>query len=276
LQGLFFCLIFENKKTMEKQEKKGEQENQMSMLDMLSESPSYDIPAPPPPPEEDLPEPEQSGQSEPEFDFSGNGQEKEQPRADKKTQEARARMAVGVIDMITAKGAAAISGEHSANYKMDEDERKDYEKITADFFETFEGDINPKVIWWVTTLTIVGATLYKANEDKKAAAKTEAWKRAKASYQALQQQAEYEAGELASQYQQIQDLKPKEPQRTRFEIDADGLYERDINGVYLKKKDRKDSPAAGVKKIIDEGKEMNMSAGEINRLCREYLYGESN
>ena len=261
---------------MEKQEKKGEQENQMSMLDMLSESPSYDIPAPPPPPEEDLPEPEQSGQSEPEFDFSGNGQEKEQPRADKKTQEARARMAVGVIDMITAKGAAAISGEHSANYKMDEDERKDYEKITADFFETFEGDINPKVIWWVTTLTIVGATLYKANEDKKAAAKTEAWKRAKASYQALQQQAEYEAGELASQYQQIQDLKPKEPQRTRFEIDADGLYERDINGVYLKKKDRKDSPAVGVKKIIDEGKEMNMSAGEINRLCREYLYGESN
>lgn len=261
---------------MEKQEKKGEQQNfdsGLSMLDMLNESPQYDIPAPPPPPEEDFPEPER--EEAPQYDFSGNNQA-EQPRADKKTQEARARMAVGVIDMITAKGAAAISGEHSSAYKMDEDERKDYEKITADFFETFEGDINPKVIWWVTTLTIVGATLYKANEDKKAAAKTEAWKRAKASYQALQQQANFEAGQMAEHYQEIQNLKPKEPQRARFEIDADGLYERDINGVYLKKKDRKDSPQAAVKRIIDEGKEMNMSAGEINRLCREYLYGESN
>lgn len=262
---------------MEKQEKNKGGEN-MSMLDMLNESPHYDIPEPPIMPDE---EPEEDGDSQadrPGYSFSQNGHEHEaeKPKADKKTQEARARMAVGVIDMITAKGAAAISGEHSSNYKMEDDERRDYEKITADFFETFEGDINPKVIWWATTFTIVGATIYRATEDKKAAAKTEAWKQAKARYQELQRQADYESGEIAQQYQDLQDLRPKEPQRTRFEIDADGLFERDINGVYLKKKDRKDSPSSAVKRIIDEGREMNMSAGEINRLCREFLYGESN
>lgn len=264
---------------MENQEEKGQKKNPndgLSMLDMLGNSPQYEIPEPEETPEVDIPEPEETPEAEPKFDFSGNGYEQERPRADKKTQEARARMAVGVIDMITAKGAAAISGEPSGNYKMDEDERKDYEKITADFFETFEGDINPKVIWWVTTLTLVGATLYKANEDKKAASKAEAWKRAKASYQALQQQADYDADALANQYHEMQNLKPREPQRTRFEIDADGFFERDINGVYLKKKDRKAMPQAAVRKIIEEGQEMKMSAGEINRLCREYLYGESN
>ena len=255
-----------------KEHDENEEQKGLSMLEMIQQN-DYEIPEPDSLPDDEIPEaegPPSGGVGEGIF-----GPPAAKPPSEK-SQKARAKMAVVSIDMFLAKTSAAISGGHSADYKMEEDEKKDYTQLTQDFFDTFDGDINPRLIWWATTGTLILATLYRASEDKKAKTQAEEYKKAKERYQqAMASRAAYDPGQAAEAYQAMKESKPKGPQRGRFEIDADGLYEYAASGSYLKKADRKEFPPPDVKKLIDEGKELNQSAGEINRQIREYLYGET-
>jgi len=266
---------------MKNNDEKGEEKTGLSMLDMLKESPTYEIDT------DRLNEEEQNPESDPfqGFAFSDNADLPEAPPPPDdtpgrpepgKVNEANAKMAVGILDMITSKAASAFSGQPSANYKMSSEDKEDYVTLTAEYFATLQNSVSPALMWWSATLAITSATLYKANEDKKGAEKAEAHKRAKLQYQALQRSAEASADQLASTYEDLKNSKPEGPQRQRFETDADGLFVHNENGVYLKKKERDEHPAPDLRVIIKECEELKMSPGEINRRCREYLYGEIN
>lgn len=266
---------------MKEHDENTEEKTGLSMLEMLKESPSYDIDT------EALNEQTEEGDPFQGFGFSDNGdipqappppfESRQDTRPDPgKVNEANAKMAVNILDMITSKIGGAVSGQPSQNYKLESEDKKDFVILTADYFATLQTSVSPALMWWATCLTLVSATLYKANEDKKGAEKAEAFKRAKAQYQALQKSAEASADELANTYNELKQNKPEGPQRQRFETDADGLYTHNENGVYLKKKEREEHPAPAVRTIIQECEEMKMSPGEINRRCREFLYGEIN
>ena len=264
---------------MEKLEGKlTEKENGLSMLDMLSQSPEYEIP-------ENLAE--ESIFDEPEEDahdlFSQGPflepQEQERRKPDR-NDEVKAKMAVTILDMINKHIGAAISGESSSKYKMDEDDRKDFITVTKEYFSTLENSISPALMFWSTFVTILGATIYQAQEDKKARLSLEKHKAARQEAAAIQATVQRDRETIARAFEKVEETKPEGPKRERFETDADGFFERDIRGNYVEKKDRAKAPdqhpGPEIKKIIEEGKEMKMSKGEINRMCREFLYGESN
>lgn len=260
-----------------------------SMLDMLKASPQYEIKAEPAEEQEnDLFEGIGVGEEASEIGEDFFNPPQEQQRSEKapppsETNAAQAKMAVKLLDMITSRIGAAISGEGSDKYKMPESDKDDLTTLTADYFATLQTTISPALMWWSAIITIMGATIYKAVEDKKAVQKVAEYKKAKeaeavAKAQMYAQQAT-DSAIIANAQSRAIDVKP-EVKRERFEIDADGLYERNEKGVYVSKKDRAKDPAQipppDVLRIIQEGKEMNLSQGEINRLCREFLYGESN
>lgn len=252
----------------------------LSMLEMLKESPNYEVDT------ERLSEEDNDNGPFDGFGFSDNDIPEAPPppsesytetRPDpSKVNMANAKMAVSILDMVTSKIGGAISGQPTQNYKLEKADKEDYITITADYFATLQTSVSPALMWWATTVTLLSATIYKANEDKKGAEKAEAFKRAKAQYQALQKSAEASADQLARSYNELKENKPEGPQRQRFETDADGLYTHNENGVYLKKKEREEHPTPDIRTIIQECEELKMSPGEINRRCREYLYGEIN
>ena len=286
----FFYRIFDKNKLMEKDKEQTPEKKGKSMLEMLQEA-QYDNEAPsnPPPEEPDDNDEENIFGGDPfsGFSFGDEGQpigEAQSPpppneaqRPDpNKLNEANAKMAVNILDLACCKIAAAISGKDSQGYKLDEGDKSDYITITADYFATMQTSVSPALMWWATTITLVGATIYRASEDKRAVAQAAIYKKNKEHYQRLQRDMTATSEDLAQSYQQVQETKPKGPQRQRFEVGSDFLYSYSENGTYLKKKDRKHSPTAAVRQIIEEGQEMKLSPGEINRLCKEFLYGESN
>ncbi|HPE83357.1 MAG TPA: hypothetical protein PLV43_06550 [Aequorivita sp.] len=258
-----------------------EKNNGFSMLDMLNNSPQMEIPEMEA--ETELPEPESINEDffNPPDRVGEEGEEEAIPRKASRNEKAKAKMAVTILDMMCSKLGAAISGENSANYKMNETDKSDFTIITMEYFATLEPDaISPALMFWATAVTIFGATLYEASEDKKARIKLQQHKEARQAAEAIRAAKVKDATVIANAFSRVEETKPEGPRRERFETDADGLFERDEKGNYVEKKDRaknpEQHPSPEIMKIINEGKEMNMSKGEINRLCREFLYGETN
>lgn len=214
--------------------------------------------------------------------FFGDEDEQEEDNPGKNEKEARqdfykaaARQYVATFDAVVPKLASLYSRGPSENYKFSQEDREEYETVTAAFFESIEWHPDPKAMFLGFTGMLCVVIYLKAADDKKrieaerrATEAAKKWKTAKTEEERAQ--ANFEMKE-ASQH-------TGKTLRQRFSIDNDGFYERSVTGKYLKKEDRTEKPAPEVRELIRKYEFFTdgtpRSQGQINAAIRAELYGE--
>lgn len=172
---------------------------------------------------------------------------------------AAAEMHVLTYDWVLSAVCASISGDDPSKYAMNEGFKDQYTKVTAKFYQIKGEIITVEQYFWGMTVGLFLLSIIPASVTY--------FKKQKASKKISKN---------------IQKTDLKEPttaaidrfskQRKRFEVDAEGFFERDVAGDYIQKEDRKEKATTEVLEIIKARKKENRTWGEINKELRTYLY----
>lgn len=204
-----------------------------------------------------------------------------------------ARSAVSSLDFITSAVCGAISGDNRNVYKMTKDERAEIEEPLEVLFEYMQKSFHPGLAVAIAIIAVVGSKGWEAMDrrrENQQARLFEAEKRARA-VEAEKKAKEYiESRRAMDSLNEVSDTqqglnmeavaftpfqgggatKTKRTTRKRFQIDADGLYERDVKGNYIQKEDRKERPTEPEYKLIQDCMSKGLSIKETNQILIDY------
>lgn len=189
------------------------------------------------------------------------------------TGEAAAPMLTIALDMLQARGASLISKRDYHQYKFSKVDKKEFEKSLAAYLATTNFRISPLGAFLTVAFMMIGGNLAQAYEDK-----IEDKEAAAAAAKAARLQAEQAAMQMplpqrrepvstpfnyAPQHETpiVQLPKPivvaKMPGmagRRKFQLDDNGKFKFDKNGVYIKVDERKESPTPEITRMVRAGK----------------------
>lgn len=210
------------------------------------------------------------------FEYNENqGREQESGRSEEMI-EAEARMITGMVNMLNKSICSIISGRPRDQYDIGKSEMQDYQTVTKEYLKTVQKPaMSPGQMFFVTTLTLTGANVWTALEDRKKKQREdrEADARKRANEAETPKEREKAKEDLESI---VKEDVVKDPLRNQFQVDGNGFYKYDVAGNYLKGKKKTEKAPPEVLKIIEECKAKSMSDGDTNSKIRFILYGSSN
>lgn len=177
-----------------------------------------------------------------------------------------AELYVFTFDIFLSKMSAAIGMdiENEKKYRLSEEDRKTYIRVSEAYFDTVDVKLNPTSLFVLLTLLFSATSLFSAVGKRREKMK---FKKRKEERKKLEKELkESGAGAIktsnslkveidADNEEDEEEKRERLLKRRKFDIDkSTGMYTYDLNGKYIKKSDRVEVAPIDIRTMLEDGK----------------------
>lgn len=169
-----------------------------------------------------------------------------------------ASMFIMVLSLFIEKTAAGIAQSEPKKYRVTQMEKEDFKPILIEYMEVTGFRPNIHLQFWMAAIAIFGMKFVEAAQERIAKNRV---KKVAPKKSAPNPKTSIESDGVISMYKE----------RTRFDIDKDGLYVRDEAGNYVEKVNRREKPTPEILEMVKQYKSAGKSEREFNSAILNYL-----